>query len=244
MVVTLSSLLQDVEKLLSNQHSDQLGFYYVELTQFKNWARRALLFLQTNYPNHPQTKDFEKMVKQEDNSSGNCEDMRSVLLAFEAVQPTNVVDLDYKTVLETIFLKFHLVARQLMRRHDKRETLVIKDEYDVQDLLEALFRLYFDDIRAEEWCPSYAGSSKRMDFLLKNEEVVVEVKMTRNNLDDKKIGEQLIIDIENYKKHPNCKQLFCFVYDPDGRIRYPGALEKDLNRKTDEIEVYTYICPR
>jgi len=68
--------------------------------------------------------------------------------------------------------------------------------------------------------------------------------MTREGLNDKVVGEQLIIDIANYKKHPNCKQLFCFVYDPDGRIRNPRGLEIDLSKETDGIHVFTYIYPR
>jgi hypothetical protein len=49
-------------------------------------------------------------------------------------------------------------------RHDGRPTLGVGDEYDVQDLLHALLRLFFDDIRPEERTPSYAGESTRMDF--------------------------------------------------------------------------------
>ncbi len=29
---------------------------------------------------------------------------------------------------------------------------------------------------------------------------------------------QLIIDKERYRTHPNCKYLVCFVYDPEQRI--------------------------
>lgn len=244
MAVTLKDLLQQADRLLAAQYTDSLGIYYVDNTQFQRWARLSLLFLQTNYPKHPQTRDFETLVKQSDHFSAECGEMAAILLAFDEIQPTNVVEIDYRNVLEQLFEKFHIVARQLLRRHDNRETIRINDEYDVQDLLESLFKLYFDDVRAEEWAPSYAGGSKRMDFLLKNEEIVVEVKMTRPGLEDKKIGEQLIIDIANYKKHPNCKNLYCFVYDPDGRIRNPRGLENDLSKETDGIHVFTYIYPR
>ena len=54
-------------------------------------------------------------------------------------------------------------------------------------LLHALLLLCFDDIRAEEWTSSYAGKSARMDFLLKNEGVVIEVKKTRLGLTDKEL---------------------------------------------------------
>lgn len=97
--------------------------------------------------------------------------------------------------LERICNRFHAVARQLRHRHDNRGTLDVNDEYDVQDLLHALLCLHFDDIRREEWTPSYAGKSTRMDFLLKNEEFVIEVKKTRQRLDTRQIGEELIIDI-------------------------------------------------
>lgn len=107
--------------------------------------------------------------------------------------------MDYDKVLNKIFEKFHICASQLKRRHAGRPTLEIKDEYDVQDLFNAILRLHFDDVRPEEWTPSYAGGNNRMDFLLKNEEISIEVKMTRNGLKNKELGDQLIIDIANIR---------------------------------------------
>lgn len=244
MAVSLKDLLLQADKLISEQYHDDLGITYVPSSKFQRWARLSLLFLQTHYPNHPQTKDFESIVKRSDHFASECGELVSILLAFDAIQPSSNIEIDYKASLEQVFGKFHIVARQLLRRHAARPTIVISDEYDVQDLLEALLKLFFDDVRSEEWVPSYAGGCKRMDFLLKNEEIVVEVKMTREGLNDNKIGEQLIIDIENYKKHPNCKNMYCFVYDPEGRIRNPKGIEKDLTRETDGIQVFTYIYPR
>lgn len=241
--VSLTALISEGETLLSAQKEDSLGLFHVDYRSLKEWERRSLLFLQTEYPEHPQTKDFEVLVRRSNNTSSICEQMLAILKAFALIQPKNILDIDYKSILENLFEKFHTVANQLKRRHNGRETIRIKDEYDVQDLLESLFKLFFVDVRPEEWCPSYAGSSKRMDFLLKDQAIVVEVKMTRDGLDDKEIGEQLIIDIANYKQHPNCKQLYCFVYDPDCRIRNPRGIEKDLSGERDGISVFTYICP-
>ena len=130
-------------------------------------------------------------------------------------------------------------------RHSSRSTLEIEDEYDVQDLLHALLKIHFDDIRAEEWTPSYAGGSSRMDFLLKNEQIVVEVKKTRKNLSDREVGEQLLIDIAKYSRHQDCKILVCFVYDPEARIGNLTGLENDLNEmSTDSLLVVTRIEPK
>ncbi len=139
--------------------------------------------------------------------------------------------------------RFHLVARQLRSRHNNRETINIEDEYDVQDLFHALLTLEFDDIRPEEWTPSYAGSSSRTDFLLKQEQIVVEIKKTRKDLGAKQVGEQLIIDIRRYKSHPDCKALICFVYDPEGRIANPRGIENDLNGEHEGVDVKVIIAP-
>ena len=153
-------------------------------------------------------------------------------------------DSDPLTLVERICSRFQLVARQLRIRHANRSTLDIKDEYDVQDLLHSLFILFFDDIRPEEWTPSYAGKSSRMDFLLKCESIVVETKKTRNGLGEKEIGTQLMEDIQRYKKHPDCKTLVCFVYDPDGIVANPRGLEQDLSRDEDEFVVKVWVLPK
>jgi hypothetical protein len=155
----------------------------------------------------------------------------------ENVQPT--------VILEKVFSRFHQFARQLRDRHNSRVTIDVKDEYDVQDLMHALLRIYFDDIRPEEWTPSYAGSSSRMDFLLKDEQLVVEVKKTRDALRDKSIGEQLIVDITKYKEHSDCRTLVCFIYDAEGLIANPTGLENDLNNlSTDRLSVRVYVLPK
>lgn len=144
--------------------------------------------------------------------------------------------------LENIFNKFARVARQLRTRHDGRETLSIRDEYDVQDLLHSLLLLHFDDVRAEEWTPSYAGGCERMDFLLKDLQTVIEVKKTRPSMSKKELGEELIVDIEKYKAHPDCKLLYCFVYDPDGYLGNSVAIKNDLE-KTHEGFVKIFVKP-
>lgn len=146
--------------------------------------------------------------------------------------------------LQRVFLKFHSIAKRLRDRHDNRNTLDVSDEYDVQDLLSALLVLYFDDIRPEEWTPSYAGQSARMDFLLKKEKIVVETKMTRRGLADKEIGNQLIVDIERYKEHPDCDTLVCFVYDPEGRIANSHALSGDLESQSrEDLKIIIVVEP-
>jgi hypothetical protein len=146
--------------------------------------------------------------------------------------------------IELLCERFHAVAMQLRSRHANRPTLDVSDEYDVQDLLQALLRIFFKDVRPEEWTPSYAGKASRMDFLVPAEHVVIETKKTRPGLGTKEIGDELIVDIARYKKHPSCRRLICFVYDPEGRIANPSGIENDLSRTENGLAVKVIIMPR
>lgn len=145
--------------------------------------------------------------------------------------------------IKLIIKRFHQIARQLRARYSDRPTIEIEDEYDVQDLFHGLLKMYFDDIRAEEYTPSYAGSASRVDFLLKQEQIVIEIKKTRKNLGAKEVGDQLIIDSQRYQSHPDCGQLICFVYDPEGRVANPRGIENDLTKEINGVPVSVYITP-
>lgn len=239
--MTFDDLIQEGQNVLDSKWAS--GFNtFVDADKYETWRRKALMFLQEYYPMHPQVKDFEEIATKQNNNILFCEALMGILKAFYAIKP-NHARIDYEGRLSKLFERFHTVARQLRRRHDGRPTLEIHDEYDVQDLLHGLLRIDFDDVRPEEWTPSYAGASNRMDFLLKEDEIAIEVKMTRDGLKDKELGDQLIIDIAKYQNHPNCKCLYCFVYDPDRNVRNPRGLEKDLAELGKGFQVKVFIRP-
>ncbi|EGM6343704.1 malate dehydrogenase, partial [Escherichia coli] len=111
-----------------------------------------------------------------------------------------------------------------------------------QDLVYALLTLHFDDIRAEEYTPSFAGAASRQDFLLKTEKIVIEVKKTRKSLGAAKIGEELLIDMARYRAHQDCDMLVCFVYDPDGWVKNPKGVVDDLESLDKEGRVRVVIA--
>jgi REase_DpnII-MboI len=172
------------------------------------------------------------MIKALESGVSNLEnDMYGEIKRDENIQEDPLIN------LKSIISRFHLIAKQLRGRYSDRSTLDVNDEYDTQDLLHCLLRLFFADIRPEEYVPSYAGKNSKVDFLLKDAEIAIEVKKTREGLEEKEIGRQLIDDISRYKKHPNCKLLVCFIYDPDGRIVNPVGLERDLCENSGELDI-------
>jgi hypothetical protein len=142
------------------------------------------------------------------------------------IKPTSIDDL-----LTRIVRGLPRAMYPLVHRRKGATELTFKSEYDSQDLLHALLRPWVEDIRPEEFTPSYAGSSSRMDFLLPKHSVVLELKRVRDRTHAKEIGKELTIDIAYYRAHPNCNHLWCVVYDPDKLIPNEACLG-DLEGQT------------
>ncbi len=150
---------------------------------------------------------------------------------------------DAEALVVELCRRFHICADRLNRRHESRQAFPINDEYDVQDLMHAMLLLHFDDVRAEESAPSVGGKNSRMDFLLKKEKIAIETKMTRKGLDQKKVGDELAIDMMRYRPHPDYRTLICFVYDPKGFCDNPVALESDMKVEEGEYRAIVVVCP-
>jgi hypothetical protein len=223
-----------------------IGFPTLDSGAFTEWRTQALACLVSLLgKGHVYVENFQKQIEQAYQGTvragiGILKATKEDLAAGNLGQAPEQSPL---LLIEQICSRFHLVVRQLRSRHGTRATLDVKDEYDAQDLMQALLFLHFLDIRPEEYTPSYGGKASRMDFLLKQESIVIELKMTRAGLGPKELSTQLIEDIERYKTHPDCKSLVCFVYDPAGLIPNPRGIETDLKRDDGSMPVRVLIRP-
>lgn len=143
--------------------------------------------------------------------------------AQEPRQPSTIEEL-----LEVLLRGLPRAMHPLSHRRKGAQVLTFESEWDVQDLLHALLRPWVSDIRPEEFTPSYAGSSTRMDFLLSKYSLVLELKYVRDRAHGRKIGDELIIDIEHYRRHPKCDKLWCVIYDPNNMITNSEGLKTDI----------------
>ncbi len=130
----------------------------------------------------------------------------------------------------------------LIRRQRNRAGLVVEDEYDLQDLVEVALRLHFRDVRGEEHSPSYAGKSGRIDFLLRQEEVAVEVKVTHPGRGEKQIRDELIIDFNEYSAHPSVKHVVAVVYDLAHTFKNPDGFVHDLTKAYGALTVTVVVA--
>jgi hypothetical protein len=148
-----------------------------------------------------------------------------------------------RATIEMLVRRLDIVVRQLQDRQRNRQPFEVNDEYDIQDLFHALLKIFFNNVKPEETTPSYAGSSSRMDFLLPEIKTVVELKMARPSLSTKDLRNQLIIDIDSYQAHHECRTLYCVVYDPEQRVGNPHGFENDLSRD-GQMTVRVIVVPK
>jgi len=127
--------------------------------------------------------------------------------------------------------RFLYVQRELRTRRAGRPTFEVKDEYDAQDLFRALLRIFFDDVRPEDYVPTYAGASSRVDFVIPPFELAIELKHSRQSMDAKSLGEELLADVARYGSRADIRHLVCLVFDHEGQLSNPRGLEADLSRE-------------
>ena len=92
-------------------------------------------------------------------------------------------------------------------------------------------------------CEVIKNNNSSQKTILKQEKILIEIKKTRAGLTNKKLGDELIIDINKYQAHPDCKALTFFVYDPEGRINNPKGFKEDLEIRSRNINVKVFIRP-
>ncbi len=233
---TLKELINEGQQYNVNLKQDYFGndCWVNETLQlgFLTWARKVSRFIKNNYPD---SGDNNRINEELEKDQGKCciETYRfvmSILKSLDELECLDERDLQKVNVLEQILYSFSSFVRQLNRRYNNRQGIIISDEYDVQDLLHAQLVTFFEDVRAEDPVPICAGRSSRLDFLISDLKTAVEVKMTRNGLEDKAIGDQILQDLGRYPKHGDIERLVFFIFDPDKRIQNPKGLKEDIEK--------------
>lgn len=195
--------------------------------------------------------DMERQVinhlLQGDVTIGDAVEAATLYVLLHRARDRVLLNSDSATPTERIIAlgrRFPLFVERLSSRQRGRAPIQIQDEYDVQDMLHALLKLHFDNVRPEEHTPSYGGSSSRVDFFLPNERIVVEAKMTRANLGQKEVVDQLIIDATRYAQMDGVDTLICLVYDPTRRCSNPRTVETDVEKSSTRLIVRAIVCPQ
>lgn len=144
-------------------------------------------------------------------------------------------------LLQDILRRIPFALRPLQVRRRDRTPFTVEDEYDLQDVVEAMLRALYADVRCEERTPSYAGSSSVMDFLVKDEMAAVEIKVSREGRSEKQIKQEILVDIADYAEHPSVATLIVVTYDLAATFGNPQGFERDLTRHHNDLDVNVIV---
>ncbi|MBL8074844.1 MAG: hypothetical protein JNL29_10780 [Nitrospira sp.] len=153
-------------------------------------------------------------------------------------------DQDPLSLIRKVCLRFHSVVRQLRLRKDYRPTIEVDDEYDLQDLLCALLKVEFDEVATDEWTPPYTDGASRTTLLVNRDQIAIVAKKTGPGLTTKELTDQVLADAAYYRTQGRCSTLFCFVYDPEGRIGSPKRLETTLTSVSEHCRIEVLVAPK
>lgn len=137
-------------------------------------------------------------------------------------------------------------AKVLNRRRANKQPFEIKDEYDVQDLLQAVLRAYFKYSVSEDPISKLAGASSRADFAIQELGVIIEAKYVHSPNEQDRITKQFAEDCQSYSQSPFLEHFIYLVYGAED-LKEPELLDqlegpKELNNK--RFKAHIVRCPK
>jgi len=232
-MMDLDSVIEDLYGEAYAPHPKLLNLAALNKLSQRYWLKGA------EEPERAAGGDFAAVQRSTSEKARAVARLARLLLEGDLITQESVGDISFadgridavKTVL-TLAQRMLLVERSLGRRHKGRPTISVGDEYDTQDLLRSLLVIFFEDVREETATPEFAGGSARIDFILPDLQVAIEVKKSRDSMTPKSLADELIIDRDRYAKDERVGHLICLVFDHEGRLSNPRGLESDLSRES------------
>lgn len=209
----------------------------------ENWILRFLLGLATY--SEENLEQLQKFLSSAEDVIDLIilEELRKRFLSQE-FSTTSYINLSAKDIVQQVLANFQNATNKITQaRRAGRNSFMIKDEYDVQDLLYSLLKGIFPLMKEEDPVPRQGAKSSRIDLILRDEGILIEVKMIKEgDSNEKDFVEQLKTDIQSYHQSEWLRHLICFVYDPFGKTKdkqnfYDLAGHQTINGKGFSIEI-------
>lgn len=179
-------------------------------------------------------KSYEINIEKYAEYIESTKDFEDLIILEKFVYKMSLTDINNKSPKDnivSILNNFHNANKVITRdRRKDHNEYIIKDEYDVQDLLHVIFKSIYPKIESEENTPKVGGTTARADFIFKEFEIVLEIKMIKQtDRDEKNFIEQIKVDILSYYRYKP-KYMIFYIYDPLDKTKNEQNF-KDLEKK-------------
>lgn len=175
-------------------------------------------------------------------------------LSKQAVTKTTYINLSAKDLIIDILENFENVVIKITDPKERyggktsnpkkqpKTVIKIEDEYDVQDLLYVSLKSVFPTMKYENPLAKFGGKSTRLDFVLMEEGIIIEVKqINESEKNDSKFTDQVKIDIESYHVLDYLTDLIFYIYAPKAIQDINNFLElqgeRNVKGKTFNVKI-------
>lgn len=148
-------------------------------------------------------------------------------LARKYTRPPRESTVDAGAIV-TALNQFQECVRYLNTRRSTGAILKLDSEAAVQDAIYLMLRPWISDLNYESPTSRVSNRYVIKDFISPSAETVIEIKFIRDEPHGKNISKEMHDDIEMYRRHPHCRTLVFFVYDPASLIPDQEALKSQI----------------
>lgn len=150
-------------------------------------------------------------------------------------------------IIRCILNRLPDVINQYKKQYKNTFNISIKNEYDVQYLLQGVLKLYFEDVRLEVPTGQVFDKSYRSDIFLFDHQIIIETKYVYKTTTEKVLGEEFMRDVVGFQQtYPGCKKIYFYVYNPNNILATKQTLISDVRRLDQQqknITVEAIISP-
>lgn len=215
--------------------------------EYELWSEEVCDFFEKNRSSPKAPREIKTAMHFTKNEYSEADTRQSIVAALDrAIRLLRGSDVSFLDeiprsaalgLIERILENFYLYYRAMYKNPvHKKGTLAqetvgsvkIGNEYDLQRMLYSLLLPLFPTARQETAMDSGYGGM-RADIYLKEYDVIIETKRTRETMSEKKLLEELGADAFYYQ----ADTIFFFVYDPQDIIKNPAAMEKFFEKEKD-----------
>ncbi|MCU0436363.1 MAG: hypothetical protein MUC49_00510 [Raineya sp.] len=215
---TLETSTKILKYIYENQFETEINGFIVELSRkgLETIDLIVLAELQSHFANQTVTKTTYKNLS-----------ARDLII--------NILENFENAVIKITNPKERYGGKTSNSQRKPKSIIKIEDEYDVQDILYVIFKSVFPNIKYENPLAKFGGTSTRLDFVLVEEGIIIEVKqISESEISDKKFISQIKVDIESYHVLDYLNEIIFFVFAPKAIQDINSFMELEGERTIQE----------
>ena len=146
--------------------------------------------------------------------------------------------IEQEVIGNNIFDLLFNYLKEAILEFEKRNKSKFKNELELQNFIYSTLRALFVSVEFEDPTEKICGKFNRLDFVLKEHKIIIEVKYVRDKRHGTTVSEELSVDFPRYKLSPYGETIINYIYDPNNYITNQSLFKKQLKKLLPKAHHY------